>query len=235
MASSTIKNGRLYSNELRKLAKSANQRMLELEKRGFRSPAYGAVQARLAALGRPVNPAASAKTQEVLIKQGKFDPKEDAPIEVYRFSETGFFTNKNEMAHLEKLLRTFMYEQETSTLRGYKKYRQEVLNGLQRRYGYKEMGLTDNEVLNFWESMPDDEQERLYGSDETFIIYAKYLVDRRAGKIKQPVNETALTAKEIVNRINNSTSVTNALKSLGISQQGYMDFKKNLVSNLGAL
>lgn len=226
---------RIYSNELRKLAKAANQRMLELEKRGFRAPAYNAVQARLLTMGRPVNRTASVKAQDVLTKQGKFDRSEDAAIEVYRFSETGYFENKNEMAHVEKLLRDFMFEQRTSSLRGYKQYRKEVLDGLDRRYGYRQMGLSDDDVLDFWESMPDDEQDRLYGSDEAFIIYSKYLIDQRSGKLERRVNETAFTAREIVNRINSSKNVTEALKSLGISQQGYMDFRRGIVGNLGAL
>lgn len=224
----------LYSNSLRKLAKAANQRMLELEKRGFRSPAYQAVQSRLVTLGRPVSKAASEKAQNVLIKQGKFDPEEDSPIKVYRFSETGTFANKNEQAHIEKLLRDFL-GQETSKLKGYRKYRQDVLDGLDRRYGYRAMGLTDDDVLNFWEAMPDDEKDQLFGSDETFIIYSKYLIDQRAGKLEKRVNESAYTPKQIINKINSSKSVTQALKSLGISQQGYMDFKSGMVQNLGAL
>lgn len=224
----------LYSNSLRKLAKAANQRMLELEKRGFRSPAYQAIQARLVSLGRPVSKAASEKAQNVLTKQGKFDPEEDNPIKVYRFSETGTFANKNEQAHIEKLLRDFL-GQETSKLKGYRKYRQDVLDGLDRRYGYKAMGLSDEDVLNFWEAMPDDEKDQLFGSDETFIIYSKYLIDQRAGKLEKRVNESAYTAKQIINKINSSKSVTQALKSLGISQQGYMNFKSGMVQNLGAL
>lgn len=223
-----------YSNRLRKMAKAANQRMLELEKRGFRAPAYQAIQARLASLGRPVSKAASEKAQSVLTKQGKFDPEEDSPIKVYRFSETGTFANKNEQAHIEKLLRDFL-GQETSKLKGYKQYRQDVLDGLDQRYSYKAMGLSDEDILNFWEAMPDDEKDQLFGSDETFIIYAKYLVDLRAGKLERQVNESAYTAKQIVNKINSSKSVTEALKSLGISQQGYMKFKSGMVQNLGAL
>lgn len=225
---------KLFSNELRKLSKAANQRMLELEKRGFRSPAYQAIQARLSALGRPVSGAASEKAQAVLQQQGKFDIDEDSPIRAYRFSETGKFSNKNEMAHIEKLLKDFLY-QDTSKLKGYKKYREDVLDGLDRRYGYRAMGLTDEDVLNFWESMPDDEAEQLYGSDETFIIYAKYLIDLRNGKLEKRVNESAYTPKQIINKINSSKSVTEALKSLGISQQGYIDFKSGMVQNLGAL
>ena len=41
-----------FSNELRKAAKRANQRMLELEKRGINSPAYIQAQSMLEMLGK---------------------------------------------------------------------------------------------------------------------------------------------------------------------------------------
>lgn len=196
----------VYSNELRKLAKSMNQRMLELEKRGIQSPAYQAVQARLAAIGRPEN------------KKG-----------MRRFSETGKFKNRNEMAQYKAILERFK-EQETSKVSGYKKYRKRVLEGLQNRYDYKSMGLSDDDIMDFWEAMPDDERDRIYGSDETFMIVAAYTRDVKAGRIS---NDNALSMKEIVERINSSKSLTQALEKLGIKMQNYMDFKQGVINNLG--
>ncbi len=196
----------VYSNELRKLAKSMNQRMLELEKRGIQSPAYQAVQARLAAIGRPEN------------KKG-----------ARRFSETGKFKNKNEMAQYKAILERFK-EQETSKVSGYKKYRKRVLEGLQKRYDYESMGLSDDDVMDFWEAMPDDERDRIYGSDETFMIVAAYTRDVKSGRIS---NDNALSMKEIVERINSSKSLTQALEKLGIDMRQYMDFKQGVINNLG--
>lgn len=196
----------VYSNELRKLAKAMNQRMLELEKRGMNSPAYQSIQARLAAMGRPEN------------KKG-----------VRRFSETGKFKNKNEMAQYKAILERFK-EQETSKVSGYKNYRKRVLEGLQKRYDYESMGLSDDDVMDFWEAMPDDERDRIYGSDETFIIVAAYTRDVKSGRI---TNDNALSIKEIVERINSSKSLTQALQKIGIDMRQYMDFKQGVINNLG--
>ena len=205
MAEFVEKNGMIYSNELRKLAKAMNQRMVELEKRGFHSPAYASVQARLQALGREKGKAAGR-----------------------RFSETGYFKNQNEMRQIEKILKTFK-EQKTSTLKGYKEYRQKVLTGLAEHYHYREYGLTDNEMLEYWEAMPDREQDRIFGSDETFIIVTAYL--QRTDL--EPENTLSIT--EIVQTVNESKSLTDALKRLGIGQREYMDYKNQFVKGLGAM
>lgn len=231
-----MKNGRLYSNELRKLAKAMNQRMVELEKRGFKSPAYQSVQARLEALGR------TARTA-----QGR------------RFSESGYFANKNEAAQVEAILKRFKTQQ-TSTLKGYRRYRADVLEGLQKTYNYKQSGMTDDEMMEFWEAMPDDERDRLYGSDETFLIVEKFLIDKRKRKdekeglskrqkkerYKNMTDEEKekqyqmwaldqYSIKEIVDVINRQKSLTDALDALGIDTREYMDFKSGKIKGMGAL
>ena len=184
MAEFIQKDGRLYSNELRKLAKAMNQRMVELEKRGFKSPAYQSVQARLQALGRDAGKAAGR-----------------------RFSETGYFKDQNEMRMVEAVLKKFE-AQKTSKLKGYREYRRKVLTGLAEHYHYREFGLTDEEMLEYWEAMPDDERDRMFGSDETFIIVTAYLQREDL----EPENTLSIT--EIVNTINNSKSLVDALKNL---------------------
>lgn len=236
-----MKDGRLYSNELRKLAKAMNQRMVELEKRDYKSPAYQAVQARLQALGR-----------DRLHAAGR------------RFSETGYFKNQNELRQVEAMLRKFK-EQETSTLKGYKAYRKRVLEGLQERYNYKNYGITDDDMLDFWESMPDDEKQRMYGSDETFIIATKFVIDQRknrellkrveglkpedAAEYLKAVEQADISAEDIekmrsldayemvdvINAINNAKSITSALQSLDIDQKEYMDYKNKFRQGMGKL
>ena len=223
----TMKNGKLYSNELRQLAKAMNQRMVELEKRGFKSPAYQSAQARLEALGR------TAKTA-----QGR------------RFSETGYFANKNEAAQVEAILKRFKY-QDTSTLKGYRKYRKDVLEGLNKRYNYKDRGLSDDDMMDFWEAMPDDERERMYGSDETFMIVSKFLIDKRKrqseklpgkGMTKEEKQEAkrlqqldTYSMREIIDLINSQKSLVDALDALGISTREYMEYKRGNLPKLGAL
>lgn len=229
------RNGRLYSNELRKLAKAMNQRMVELEKRGFKSPAYQSVQARLEALGR------TGKTA-----QGR------------RFSETGYFSNKNEAAQIEAVLKRFKAQQ-TSTLKGYRRYRADVLEGLQKRYNYKQTGMTDDDMVEFWEGMPDDERDRMYGSDETFVIVSKFLVDRKQRKAEEDKMTEAekkrlkgmspeekeeqsyikqldtYTMQEIIDLIQSQKSLTDALKALGIDTREYMNYKAGMIKGMGAL
>lgn len=230
------RNGRLYSNELRKLAKAMNQRMVELEKRGFKSPAYQSVQARHEALGR------TAKTA-----QGR------------RFSESGYFANKNEAAQVEAILKRFKTQQ-TSTLKGYRRYRADVLEGLQKRYNYKQSGMTDDDMMDFWEAMPDDERDRMYGSDETFMIVSKFLIDKKQRKAEadkmakaekrkklkgmspEEKEEQAYiqrldtyTMQEIVDIIQRQKSLTDALDALGIDIREYMDFKSGKIKGMGAL
>ena len=135
------------------------------------------------------------------------------------------------MAQYEAALRRFK-EQDTSTLRGYKKYRKDVLKGLQERYNYKEAGLSDDDVMQFWEAMPDDERDRMYGSDEVFLIVEKYQQDVQSGKIARA---DALTIKEVVERVNAAKSLTNALDSLGISAKEYLKFKNGYVVRMGEL
>lgn len=241
MAQFETRNGRIYSDELRKLAKAMNQRMVELEKRGFNSPAYRAVQARLQQLGR-----------DRLRAAGR------------RFSETGYFANQNEMRKVESILQKFK-EQETSKLSGYRVYRKRVLDGLQERYNYKSQGITDDDMMDFWEEMPDDEKERMYGSDETFIIVAKFLIDKRkhreiltevvglsasdAAEYLQSVKGIGVTEEEIeqmreldayemkyiIDKINASKTLTGALSLLGIDAREYMEYKTKFRTGMGPL
>lgn len=198
----------LFSNELRKLAKAANQRMVELEKRGYNAPAYQSVQGRLASLGAKKGRAAG-----------------------FRFSESGRFKNKNEMAQYKAALERFM-GQETSKLRGYKAYRKRVLKGLQDRYDYKKYGMSDDDMMEFWESMPDNDRDRMYGSDEAVIITMKIFKDMKTGKLEK---ENVLSIKEIVDRINSSRSLSEALDKLGIDQEEYLKFKDEFIGGLGEL
>ena len=230
------RNGRLYSNELRKLAKAMNQRMVELEKRGYKSPAYQSVQARLESIGRKSTTA-----------KGR------------RFDESGYFANRNELQQIEAMLRRFK-AQRTSTLRGYKSYRRDVLEGLQKRYGYKGSGITDDEMMDFWEAMPDDERERMYGSDETFMIVSKFLIDKKQRKAEEykltkkqkrqrykaltPEEKSeqeylkrldSYSMQEIVDIIQRQKSLTAALDALGIDTREYMDYKAGKIKGMGAL
>ena len=200
--------GTLYSNEFRKLAKAMNQRMVELERRGYKSPAYKAVQAKLESLG---------------IRQKRAAGR--------RFPETGVFNSYNEFEAFQAAAEQFK-NQKTSRIRGYKEYRKNVLKGLQERYNYKAEGLSDDDILEFWEAMPDDEKDRSYASDEEYLITVKYLHDVRTGKIAK---ESAYTITEIVNKIQESKNVIDALKKLGLDTKEYYAFRYEKLHGMGVL
>lgn len=176
------------SNELRLLAKKANQRMRELERRGLKTPAYQSVQGRLEMLG---------------VRRGSASGR--------RFSETGKFSNKNEAKQVEKLLREFV-GQRTSTLTGYKSYRSQVLKTAEQRFNLSALGITADEYMQIWESLPDKERDRIYGSDETVEIVARVLKSQRGRK-----DENAYTVQEIVETLQNSRSLKDAYKQFGMS------------------
>ena len=200
--------GTLYSNEFRKLAKAMNQRMVELERREYKAPAYKSVQAKLESLGISKKRAAGR-----------------------RFPETGVFNSYNEYEAFQAAAQQFK-EQKTSMIRGYKEYRKNVLKGLQQRYDYKSEGLSDDDILEFWEAMPDDEKDRSYASDEEYLITVKYLHDVRTGKISK---ESAYTITEIVDKIQESKNVIDALKKLGLDTKEYYSFRYDKLHGMGVL
>lgn len=200
--------GTLYSNEYRKLAKAMNQRMVELEKREYKAPSYRAAQAKLESLGISKKRAAGR-----------------------RFPESGVFNSYNEYEAFMAAAEQFK-AQKTSTIRGYKEYRKNVLEGLQERYNYKSEGLSDDDILEFWEAMPDDEKDRSYASDEEYLITVKYLHDVRTGKISK---ESAYTITEIVNKIQESKNVMDALKKLGLDTKEYFSFRYDKLHGMGVL
>lgn len=118
-----------YDAEYRLMAKAANQRLREFEKRGMTTPAQLEAYARLSLQGREK-----------------------------RFSETGKAADQAVMEREKEYLRKFLYEKETSTLSGYKEYRREILETSEERYNYSDYGLSDEDWLSIWENLPDNER-----------------------------------------------------------------------------
>lgn len=138
----------IFDNDLRLMAKKANERMRQLEKQGINSPAFRAVQARLEQMG-----------------------KQKAGDKGRRFSETGKGT-RNEILAQKKALNDFL-NQRTSTLTGAKEYRKKVLETAKERYHYDEYGIDDDEWLNIWDEL-DDYGEPEFGSDQVIEIIETY-------------------------------------------------------------
>lgn len=180
-----------YDAEIRRLAKRANQRMVEMESRGKKSPAYNAVQSALEMMGRRSGKAAGR-----------------------RFSETGKGT-ENELRQMRSELEKFL-NQKTSTVRGYKEYRKTVYEGADKEYKLKEAGITQEQFEELWNELPDKEQDRMYYAAYYIQIMETYEMKVKSGEIKK---ENALTITDMIRILEGSTSLKDALTQLGISAQ----------------
>ena len=178
-------NKRFYA-QLRLKEKAANERMRQLEKAGLNSPAYQAVQAKL----------------EVLGKQTKGDRGR-------RFSESGKATY-NEMELLDKILNEFL-NYSTSTLKGARKYETEVWESANANNKLSEAGITRDEWLEFWRSMPD-RKDRLYGSSQIVAMVRAYSMKK--GKLE---DDNKLSVEEIAEEIQASENLKDAYNKLGLS------------------
>ena len=180
-------NKRFYK-ELRLKEKAANERMRQLELQGIKSPAYQAVQAKLEVLGR----------------QTKGDRGR-------RFSETGRATY-NEMELLNKILDEFL-EQKTSKLKGAKEYEQDVWESANKNNKLSQAGISREDWLNFWQSMPD-RKDRLYGSTQIVAMVRAYSL--KNGKLD---DDNKLSMQEIADEIQASKNLKDAYAKIGLSRQ----------------
>lgn len=211
-AQATAQKGyRRFDAELRLKEKAANERMRQLEKAGIKSPAYQSVQAML----------------EILGKQTK-GPRGR------RFSETGKATY-SERELLNKILNEFLYEQKTSTLAGAREYMDTVWSEANKNNKLAAAGITRDEWLDFWESMPD-RKDRLYGSSENVAILRAYTIKKneiqnmsemqrqnlvKKGKLTekelQRFADDLYTPEDIAAEIKASDDLKSAWKALGLT------------------
>lgn len=182
----TTKGHRRAFADLRLKEKAANERMRQLEKQGIKSPAYLAVQAKL----------------EILGKQTKGNRGR-------RFSETGKATY-SEKALLNKILNEFL-GMETSTLKGAKAYADDVWNSANKNNKLAEAGISRNDWLSFWESMPD-RKDRLYGSSQIVAMVRAY--SAKNGELE---DENKMTMQEIAEEIQASKNLKDAYKKIGLT------------------
>jgi hypothetical protein len=176
-----------YYNDLRLKAKAANERMRQLEKQDINSPAYQSVQAQL----------------EILGKQTKGNRGR-------RFSETGKATY-NEAELLNKILDNFLYEQSTSTVKGAREYQKDVWESANANNKLSEAGISKDDWLHFWESMPD-KKDRMYGSSQIVAMVRAYSI-----KNNKLDDQDKMTVDEIADEIQNSKNLKSAYKALGLN------------------
>ena len=169
------------------MEKAANERMRQLEKAGIKSPAYQAVQAQL----------------EVLGKTTKGDRGR-------RFSESGKGTY-NERELLNKILKEFLYENQTSTLTGARQYEQDVWETANKNAKLSDIGISRDDWILFWESMPS-KKERLYGSSQLVAMMRAYT--KKNGELE---DMDKMTMQEIAEEIQASKNLKDAYNKLGIT------------------
>ena len=189
-----------FSAEVRRLAKRANQRMVELEKRAMNTPAYQAVQAALEMMGR--------RSKTALGR---------------RFSETGRGTEnelRQQKAELEKFL-----NQKTSTVSGYKEYRKEVFEGADKKYGLTKAGISQEDYERLWLELPDKEKDRMYYPSFYIEIMEVYEMKRQSGQIKQ---ENELTLTDIIRILEGSKNLKSALKDIGLEMGDIIENRQRL-------
>lgn len=183
-----------YYKDLRTLAKRANQRMVELEKRGMKTGAYEAVQGYLEMAG---------------VKRKSATGR--------RFSETGKATY-NEYELMKKYLNRFL-EAKTSTVTGTKKFYDDVWEGARRNLNIDAYGITKEEYMEIWENLPNKKKERLYGSGTIIKMVSTKL---RKG-LDGAQDGDRMSVAEIINEIQASKNIKDAYKRLGINYRDMKD------------
>lgn len=177
-----------FYKDLRTLAKRANQRMVELEKRGMKTGAYNAVQGYLELAG---------------VKKKSATGR--------RFSETGKATY-NEYELMKKYLERFL-DAKTSTVTGTKRFYEQVYQTAEEKYGItSKYGISKDDYLKIWEELPNKKKDRLYGSGTIIKMVSTAL---RNGKETKDGN--AVSVAEIVSEIQSSKNTKDAYKKLGIT------------------
>lgn len=152
----------IYNAQLKKLAKRANERIRQLERKEPSSPALQKVQAVLQYRG----------------KQGKGATGR-------RFSETGKGT-RNEIMSMMKDITDFL-NMKTSTVSGTRKVRKEIYNEADKEYNLSEYGITQDEYFEIWNELPDNERDRLFSSDRVIEIVQS--VKRQKPENQYTINE----------------------------------------------
>lgn len=168
----------VYDAEYRRMAKAANQRLVTFERKGMYSPAVLQVKAQLSAVGRR------------------------------RFTETGKASSREALKQEMKILNKFLYEDKTSTAAGYKEYRKGILESSEEKYQYREYGISDEDWLKMWESLPDKKGERgrKFGSD----VYIAVLENARK---KNP----DLDVEQLMKDFEQAKDYKSAVKAVGLN------------------
>lgn len=178
--------------DLRLMAKRANQAMVRLERLRIYSPAYEYAQASLTIMG---------KTSNV---EGRGA----------RFNESGIATY-NEYEYLKRVLNKFL-NAKTRTQTGAKQWVEDVWKGGNEAYNLEENGISKEDWLNFWCEMPANQKDRSFGSE--VIVHLVRAYSMKNGTL---TDQNKMSVEDIAKAIQSSKDLKSAYNSLGINYDDY--------------
>lgn len=194
--------------EVRRLAKRANQRMVELERHNLNTPAYKAAQATLEMMGRK---SVSAKGR--------------------RFSETGR-GNYNELEQQKAELEKFLGH-ETSTVRGFKTMQDRIYATADKDGSLTAAGITKDEYFELFDEVPNKISDRLYYATFYVQVLQTYQMKIKEGGIVDEdgeviTEENALSITDLVRILQGTSNLKSALTEIGISVEDIKATRKRL-------
>ena len=209
MSKNTTKKERFFDKNLKRLAKKANRRMRELEAKGYKSPAYKAVQAQLEMMGVRKS---SAKGR--------------------RFSESGKATDQNDLRQQLSVIEKFL-NSKTSTRTGYEEYRQNIFESASKTYDFDKYGISQSDYEELLESLPDETSDRQYYISYYIEVMEAYTVKMErdkanAGTFKEVehIEENKLSIDDIVKIMDSSKDYKTALSNIGLTIKDINKIKK---------
>lgn len=215
MAKNKEKTQKIFSAELKRLAKKANRRMRELEAAGYESgsPAYQSVQAHLEMMGRQTKTAAGR-----------------------RFSESGKYVDRNDLRQQLAVINKFLAAK-TSTRTGYEEYRKKIYETADKTYKLKENNISQSDFEDFLDALPDKESDRAYYISYYIEAYEAYELkikedikdiktDPELGQAQKELliekkMENQYSVTELIDIMENSKNLKDAYKKLGLTQEDF--------------
>ena len=184
-----------YYEDLRKLQKRANQRMVRLEKEDkMKTPAYQAVQGKLEMIG-----------QRKVKGKGKGR----------RFKESGKATY-NEYEMQKKILEEFLGAK-TSTVKQAREYYNFIYNTSDQLFDLKENGISQKDWLDFWDKMPDKKKRDGMLESDRIVEILKAFSYKKGNEKKKKITKTDLN--KIVRAVKADNEFKTVYKSLGLNYQ----------------
>ena len=195
--------------ELARMAKIANQAMRRLERADETgSPAYRKAQAYLKTLG--VKPTQNGAR---------------------RFPETYNSMSEAEFLAYEKGIRALREPDtltgiNTGTVSGYRKFKKQIYDSADKRYGLRDLGITQDEYLTIWDTLPERiTHERVFDSDVYITIIKAMWDKRRNKKPDEELPTQEMSVEEIINAVQSVRRQSDALELVGITSYQYYKLK----------